>query len=110
MPARLDPSLVCAYAGLPTGLAMTMISRQHGLNGIQYHSVFAAHARGDWVAVRRYLADWSNAQVVRVTKFHPGDHYHVLGIKFDTLDLARRHLEFEGCLFGGLDETFVYVD
>lgn len=43
-----------------------------------------------------------------VYKWVPGDHYHVEGERFDTLDEAVAWLESQGIRYLGLQERFVY--
>jgi hypothetical protein len=60
------------------------------------------------------LNDW-NGQApdrpgVRVSKFVPGEHFHVLNEKFLSLDDAIKHLKSKGYEYDGLDEKFVYPE
>ncbi len=36
--------------------------------------------------------------------FVPGDHYHCLNVKFDSLEEAIKHLESQGYRYGGYQE------
>ena len=77
----------------------------------QYHILRAAMAREDFEACRMHVNDWSALKgrpSKTVSKFLPGDHYHVLDTKFDTLDEAINHLEARGYRYGGLQEKHVY--
>lgn len=77
-----------------------------------YYMLLSAFARKDAKAVRRFLRDWSGRSKqprIAVSKFIPGDHYHVLDEKFDTLEAATAHLQKHGYVYGGLHEKHVYV-
>lgn len=76
-----------------------------------WYMLRSAMAREDYEACRIYVNDWSRRRSPpseRVSKFIPGQHYHCLGEKFDTLDLAIRHLKLNGYAYGGLKEVHVY--
>jgi hypothetical protein len=47
-----------------------------------------------------------DTKILQVHKFNPGQHFHVLDTKFDTLDEAIRHLEANGYQYGGLQEKY----
>lgn len=60
-----------------------------------------------------YWWDWDResyrtVRVADVTKFIPGEHYHTLNEKFNTLGEAKRHLMHEGYEFGTFKEIHVY--
>lgn len=77
---------------------------------VAYHMIRSAIAREDKDAVRVYVNDWTNwdgRKTALVSKFMPGEHYHVLDTKFNTLDEARRHLSREGYDYAGLKEVYV---
>lgn len=44
--------------------------------------------------------------VLQVSKFNPGKHFHVLDTKFDTLEEAKAHLQKKGYMYGGLAEHY----
>jgi hypothetical protein len=72
----------------------------------------SAFKRGDERTVLMYLDDWPKMDRrprVTVSKFTPGNHYHVLSVKFDTLEEAQQHLLSKGYQFGGLVEKHVYA-
>jgi len=49
------------------------------------------------------------SRVCGVYKYVPGDHFHVLDTKFDTLEEAKRHLVQNGYVYGGLELKHVYA-
>lgn len=70
-------------------------------------------ARHDIEQARVFINDWTSSKYktkVNVSKFVPGDHYHVLGTKFDTLEQAIAHIRSQGHEYGRLIEKFVYRD
>ena len=78
----------------------------------RYWMVYAALARQDYDCARQYVHDWSRPKLRPsevVSKFVPGDHYHTLGDKFDTLDEAIQHLKRNGRAYAGLKEVHVYA-
>lgn len=77
----------------------------------RYWMVYSALARQDYDCTRRYVHDWSEPKSRSsevVSKFVPGDHYHALGERFDTLDEAIHYLKSNGRIYGGLKEVYVY--
>src|SRR4051812_30340058 len=96
------------YSSLPIKMAMFLLQREHGLSEVEYWQVYSAFARQDWECVKKYLTWWGKRQSVHVSRFTPGEHYHVLGVKFDTLAEAQQHLEREGYNYAGLREVHVY--
>lgn len=77
--------------------------------------LLSAMARGDFAGCRRFVNDWRYYRPDRrpaavVAKWIPGDHYHALNERFDTLEEAVAHLERNGYRFDGLRERFVYKD
>lgn len=105
---REEP-LMNVYASLPTRMALHFLSHEHGLNDIDYWCIYALHRNGDWEGVKTQLRYRSKRRVSYVTKFYPGDHYHCLGVKFDTYREAEEHLEQEGYICGGLKEQHTYI-
>lgn len=78
---------------------------------IKYYILRSAMAREDFEACRIHINDWSQRRSrpsAMVSKFIPGEHYHVLGEKFDTLDEAQQYLRSRGYVYGGLTEKHVY--
>lgn len=81
---------------------------------IFYWLVRSALARKDKESVRIKINDWTYGsahlrQLMQVSKFVPGEHYHCLDAKFDTLDEAIGHLKRNGFAYGGLIERHVYA-
>lgn len=63
--------------------------------------------------VLQVLADWRgerHEKYASISKFIPGEHYHVLDAKFSTLAKARAHAIREGYLPGPLIEKRVYLE
>lgn len=82
---------------------------------VVYWSIVSALKRYDYGCVRKYVRMWASSPVEPpvwdVSKFVPGDHYHVgkAGKKFDTLDEAKKFINNSGALFGRFYEEFVYA-
>ncbi len=80
----------------------------------KYWILRSCFSRGDIEKARIMVNDWSHKQPktgkpsANVSTFIPGDHYHVLGTKFDTLEQAISHLESKGYVYAGLIEKHVY--
>lgn len=81
----------------------------------RYWMLVSTLNRQDRKTAALYLDDWTEQdrrgnrkRTARVSKFTPGDHYHVLGEKFGTLDEAISHARSNGYEYGGLDEQYVY--
>jgi len=73
--------------------------------------LLSAFARKDSPAIRVFINDWSKHNSrpgCTVSKFIPGQHYHCLGAKFDTLQEAIDHLKASGYVYDGLTEKHVY--
>jgi len=81
---------------------------------MMYWSIVSALNRYDYDCVRRYVRMWAASPIEPavwdVSKFIPGSHYHVQGVKFDTLGEAREHIRKGGAVFGRLIERHVYKD
>ena len=78
---------------------------------VRYWLVYSALNRGDVRAARVFVNDWSNHRSrpgARVTKWVPGDHFHTLGERFNTLDEAINHLRNRGYEYDGFSETHAY--
>jgi len=79
---------------------------------IRYWLLMSALARQDKRTARIFLQDWKaqdRRPKAKVSKFTPGEHYHALGTKFDSLDEAQRYLFERGYTYGGFEETHVYA-
>ena len=88
-----------------------LLSMRGCWSSVRYWMLISAFSRGDQRGVLRFLDDWvkqDRLPKAQVSKFVPGEHYHVLGVKFDTLDEAQRHLRSRGYQYGGLTEKYVY--
>lgn len=72
----------------------------------------SAMSRKDKEACRMFINDWSKRPQYRprviVSKFIPGEHFHCIGTKFDSLDDAISHLKQNGYEYEGLVEKFIY--
>lgn len=81
---------------------------------MMYWCIVSALTRYDFDCVRRYVRDWAASPVEPdvwdVSKWIPGDHYHVQGERFDTLGEAQEYIRRSGAVFGRLRERFVYKD
>lgn len=79
---------------------------------VRYWLVYSALARGDTDAARGFVQDWSKYRARPsefVSKFNPGDHYHAMDRKFDTLNEAIEYLRRIGRAYAGLKEVHVYA-
>lgn len=97
-----------AFAG---HAASKLLSIRKCYTSTRYYMLISALNRGDNRCAAMYLDDWvkqDHMPKATVSKFVPGDHYHVFGTKFDTLEEAQRHLWTKGYTFGGLVEKHVY--
>lgn len=82
----------------------------------RYWMLMAAVMREDIMAARKllnYWWEWRGGQPqpksAIVRKFNPGEHYHVLGEKFPSLDAARQFLSRRGYDFSGfVEEHYLY--
>ena len=88
-----------------------------------YYRIYSRLVCGDKDGVRVAVNDFSGGvagnkppsqtqhrKLSRVSKFVPGDHYHVadLDTKFNTLDEAIEAIEKTGRTYAGLTEKYVY--
>jgi hypothetical protein len=68
----------------------------------------------DPAGIRSHLNYWWNGshrdqkKFENVSKFVPGDHYHCLNTKFNTLAGAKDHIEKNGFIFGEFIKRHVY--
>lgn len=83
---------------------------------VRFYMLLAHVNTQDPAGIRRlcnYWWDWGRVprnapRIANVSKFNPGEHYHVLGEKFGTLDEAKAHLRRNRYEFGRLIEEFFY--
>lgn len=105
-------ALGCLGADFADHAARKLLSANDCYGECHYWMLRSAFARQDKEAVRKFLGDWKSRNrkpVAEVFKFVPGEHYHVLSRKFDTLDDAMNHLRDRGYRYGGLFEKHVYA-
>ena len=77
---------------------------------VQRYMVESALARGDEERALKHLQDMPRSKPrCRVSKFIPGEHYHVLDRKFDTYTAALGYAEQQGYVVEGLYERHVYT-
>lgn len=87
------------------------------LRGLKYSETYfwmlvSAMSRGDREACRKFVNDWGGCkqrEVVNISKFIPGEHYHALGIQFNSIEAAEKHIRSQGKIPGSLIEKHVYV-
>ena len=80
------------------------------LSEVQRCMVESALARGDEERALKHLQDMPSSKPrCRVSKFIPGEHYHVLDRKFDTYTAALGYAEQRGYVVDGLYEQHVYT-
>lgn len=75
------------------------LKRELSRNGTLCDILRSAMGRHDWKGVLQFALDWSDPYslpTASITKFQPGDHYHVLDRKFDTWSEANAYLEKQG--------------
>lgn len=100
-------------AGNFRSYAVGSLLSHHGCwTEIRSWMLHSALARQDKRTARIYLQDWKaqdRRPKVKVSKFIPGEHYHVLDTKFDSLSEAQQYLFGRGYTYGGLNEVHVYA-
>ncbi len=87
-----------------------LLSRNSCWSECRYWMLVSALNRHDRVTARIYLHDWpaqDRKPKAKVSKFVPGDHWHVLGTKFDTLQEAIGYLQSRGYVYAGFSETYL---
>lgn len=63
-----------------------------------------------------YWWDWDRlfgsrrGKIMNVTKYVPGDHFHAVNERFDTLNDAVRYIREQGYTFGRFDEVHIYKE
>ncbi len=80
-------------------------------DGTRYWILISNFNRGDTKNIRQYLDDWrkqDHQPKKEIFKFTPGEHYHVMNTKFDSLDNAIDYLRQHGYAYAGLVEKHVY--
>ena len=93
--------------------ASQLISLAGCWGNCRYEILLSVMARGfhEWPNVFQLLADWKAQDRMpsrEVSKFIPGDHYHVADRKFDTLEAAQEYIRSRGWRYAGLTEKHVY--
>lgn len=82
----------------------------HCWDDVRYWMLYSALARQDKRGARIYLQDWKaedHKPKAHVSKFIPGEHFHVLDKKFSSLSIAQDYLSKRGYRYGGLHETYI---
>jgi hypothetical protein len=114
-PNRIDELIAFAHNGGEfRGYAATRLLEEISLKPdlkweICYHLLISTMTRQDWDACRKFLLDWCQPHskpAILVTRFQPGNHWHVLDTKYSTLDAARHHLEQKGYRFAGTQVVY----
>ena len=107
-------ALGCGGGQFPRHAAGKLL-RELGLwSEVRYWMLVSALSRQDAKCAKMYLIDWNTQDKDHrpsavVSKFIPGEHYHVLGTKFNSLLEAKAHLNRKGYKFGGVEEKFLYT-
>jgi hypothetical protein len=86
--------------------------RGTSLSEVQYWMTISALRRGDEKRAIQNLRDWKilrDRPKTDISKFVPGEHYHVLDKKFDSFGEACQYLEKCGYGFGRLKEVHIYA-
>lgn len=88
----------------------------HGGHEARYWMLIAHVNCDNEMGVRKHLNYWWNwgSQTVQnqwknVSKFIPGDHYHCLGERFNTMQEAKSYIAEKGFVFGKLIHRHVYA-
>ena len=79
-------------------------------NGALYYVLKSAMARQDWKGCLQFALDWSDPSslpTADISRFQPGDHYHVLDTKFNTWIEALEYLEKNGYRRGSTHTVYV---
>lgn len=106
--AAHDPP-VTMYGGL--GWRLYLEVRWGSLRGLppwQRVQVATALLRGDENTARELIGEFEGKPFARITKFKPGQHYHVLGEKFDSLGEAEALAVQRGYDTGAPETVYVY--
>lgn len=91
--------------------AAKLLSLNNCYGEVRRHLLVSCLRRHDKTRAKQFLVDWTKEDLkpkINVSKFIPGEHYHVLNTKFDTLDDAINYLNAKGYQYAGLTETHVY--
>ena len=107
--AAAEEQGVTMYGGL--GWRMYLEVRWDDLRGLhpgQRIQVASALLRGDEETAQELISEFGGRPFARITKFKPGQHYHVLGEKFDSLGEAKALAAQRGYDSGAPETIFVY--
>lgn len=108
--------MVPLYHDLPFEMYRTFFFDDHvqgGLTDCEYWSVISALRRGDENCALKYLKDWKKCRTrpsVEIGKFIPGSHYHVLGEKFGSYEMAAAYARNKGYDVSRLNEVRIYPE
>ena len=105
-------SLGVRYGGLFAERAADELLYGIGYSSTRYWMLRSAIAREDKAAVRVHVNDWAGChprELVNISKFVPGKHYHALDMKFNSLAAAHQHIRGQRKIPGGLIEKHVYA-
>lgn len=98
------------YGGL--GWQLYIEVQWGGLRGLwswQRMQVTTMLLNGDENRARELLGEFGKGQrFARITRFHPGEHYHILGKKFDTFGEAKEFATRSGHATGAPETVYVY--
>lgn len=107
--------LIEPYLGLPWPIYRHLWWEDHGGNGdltqCQEMIVEANLASHNPETAEMLLSDWRGSPSwphCTVSKFQPGEHFHVLGEKFATFELAAKYARGKGYIVDGLKIVHVY--
>jgi len=89
---------------LPLRIRLYIFWEQHGGSHLFVPEVVrllveAALTRQDEQAAEMHFRDWQekvHVPTTRISKFEPGAHFHVLGLKFNSQDEAQRYAKSRG--------------
>lgn len=93
---------------LSLDLRMNLFLTKHGLwnsgklSDMQRELIKSCLIRGDIRQANIFISDWKIGQVVRVSKWVPGDHFYVGSAKFNTHKEASEHIRSLGLVEGSM--------
>jgi len=88
---------------------LRFLYKRYDYSEVQGYIIDALLMAQDYDQIEKLIVDWGfkKKEYVSVSKFDPGEHYHCLGVKFNTLEDAKKFIEEEGCVYNGLKIVYV---
>lgn len=91
-------------------LSCIRLKRNLVVNGSLVYVLASCFGRNDWKGAFQFAIDWSDPYslpTADISRFQPGEHYHVLDTKFDTWIEALNYLEKNGYRRGQSHTVYV---